>query len=202
MVSDEYLDPTFFIDSQSEIVSDLARTLSLEKDKVRIAIDTFNYVRDQINYTIDITRYDGPEDMKASTTLQRGYGFCIPKSIALVALLRANHIPARLHFADIINHRIPAYLLKVLKTNVMLFHGYADVYLNGKWIKLTPSFEAPLCERHDFPICIFDGVQDATFKPYDNKGNLFVEYIKDRGVYGDLPYDEIIMTFSKHYDYP
>ncbi|UCE15018.1 MAG: transglutaminase family protein [Candidatus Heimdallarchaeota archaeon] len=202
MVSKEYLDPTFFIDSQSEIVTDLAHKLSLEKDRAKIAIATFNYVRDEIKYTIDITRYDGPEDMKASTTLQRGYGFCIPKSIALVALFRANQIPARLHFADIINHRIPAHLLKILKTNVMMFHGYVDVYLNGKWIKLTPSFETPLCERHDFPVCEFDGVKDATFQPHDNNGNRFVEYIKDRGVFGDLPYDEITSTFSKHYGYP
>ena len=121
--------------------------------------------------------------------------------VALVALLRANQLPSRLHFADIINHRIPPHLLELLKTNVMVFHGYAEVYL-GRWIKLTPSFQAPLCERHNFPVCVFDGKNDATFKPFDNAGNRFVEYIKDRGVYADLPYEEIFSKFHEFYGYP
>lgn len=200
MVSRDYLKPTFFIDSQSEVVTKLAQELSAGKEKVEVAISTFNYVRDEIKYTIDITQYETPDDMKASTTIQRKIGFCIPKSVALVALLRANDIPARLHFADIINHRIPPHILEILQTNVMVFHGYAEVYL-GKWIKLTPSFQTPLCERHDFPVCTFDGMNDATFKSHDNSGNLFVEYIDDRGVYADLPYEEIFETFKDYYGY-
>jgi hypothetical protein len=46
---------------------------------------------------------------------------------------------------------------------------------------LTPSFETALCEQHNFPMYMFSVVDDATFQPYDNAGNLFVEYIKDRG---------------------
>ncbi|MFX0014387.1 MAG: transglutaminase family protein [Promethearchaeota archaeon] len=201
MVSSDYLKPTFFIDSNSDIVTELARMLSkgISKKDV-IAINTFNFVRDEIKYTIDITQYHTPEDMKASTTIERKIGFCIPKSIALVALLRANEIPARLHFADIINRRIPSHLLELLQTNVMIFHGYAEVFL-GKWIKLTPSFQTPLCERHNFPVCFFDGRNDATFKPFDNDGNPFVEYINDRGVYADLPYDEIFTAFREYYGY-
>ncbi len=200
MVSSRYLEPTFFIDSQSEVITKLALNLAEGREKVETAISTFNYVRDQIKYTIDITTYHGPEDMTASATIQKKIGFCIPKSVALVALLRANDIPARLHFADIINHRIPPHLLEILQTNVMIFHGYVDVYLD-KWIKLTPSFQTPLCERHDFPVCTFDGVNDATFKPHDNLGRKFVEYINDRGTYADLPYKEIFDSFQEHYGY-
>ena len=202
MVPSEYLKPTFYINSQSEVVLNLAQELSAGLyEKVDIAIKIFNFVRDNIKYTVDITRYESPDDMKASSTIQRKYGFCIPKSIALIALLRANEIPSRLHCADIINHRIPPHIQEVLQTNVMMFHTYAEVYL-GRWIKITPSFHTPLCERHNFPVCIFDGVNDAIFKPYDNAGNLFVEYIDDRGVYADLPYDEISDTFIKYYGYP
>ncbi|MFX1284049.1 MAG: transglutaminase family protein [Promethearchaeota archaeon] len=202
MISSDYLKPTFFIDSESDVVVNLAQKLRSEhKEKVDLAIATFNYVRDNIKYTIDVTRYETPEDMKASATIKKEFGFCIPKSVALVALLRANNIPARLHFADIINHRIPPHILELLKTNVMIFHGYAEVHL-GKWIKLTPSFETSLCERHNFPVCTFNGVDDATFKSYDNAGNIFVEYINDRGTYADLPYDEIFKTFAEYYEYP
>lgn len=202
MVSNEYLQSTFFIDSESDIVVSLAHKLQTEhNEKVDLAIATFNHVRDNIKYTIDVTRYETPDDMKASTTIRKKIGFCIPKSVALVALLRANKIPARLHFADIINHRIPSHIYEILQTNVMVFHGYAEVFL-GKWIKLTPSFQTPLCERHNFPVCTFDGVNDATFGSHDNAGNLFVEYINDRGTFADLPYDEIFTTLREYYGYP
>ena len=202
MISSEYQTSTFFIDSESEIVTQLALELSNGlKEKEDIAISVFNFVRDNIKYTIDITQYDGPDDMTASKTIEKKIGFCIPKSVALVALLRANQIPSRLHFADIINHRIPPHLLELLKTNIMVFHGYAEVFL-GKWIKLTPSFQTHLCERHNFPVCVFDGKNDATFKPFDNAGNPFVEYIKDRGAYTDLPYEEIFSVFREFYGYP
>ncbi|MHA2225365.1 MAG: transglutaminase-like domain-containing protein [Candidatus Hodarchaeales archaeon] len=200
MDSNEYLEPTFYIDSQSEEVLNLAGKLAEEKDKVEIAISIFNYVRDEIKYTIDISRYSKPEDMKASTTIQRKYGFCIPKSVLLVALYRANGFPSRLHFADIVNYRSPPHVQELMKTNIFVFHGYAEVFLD-KWVKLTPSFESPLCERHDFPVCTFNGVEDATFKSYDNKGNLFVEYQNDRGVCSDLPYKEISDTFREYYGY-
>lgn len=202
MVSSDYLTSTFFIDSQSDVVTQLAQELSkglIEKED--IAISVFNYVRDKIKYTIDITQYESPDDMTASNTIEKKIGFCIPKSVALVALLRANQIPSRLHFADIINHRIPPHLLELLQTNVMVFHGYAEVYL-GKWIKLTPSFQTALCERHNFPVCVFDGKNDATFKPFDNAGDQFVEYIKDRGACADLPYEVIFSMFREFYGYP
>ena len=180
MESSEYQTSTFFIDSKSDVVVKLAQKLSKgQTEKTDIAISVFNYVRDNIKYTIDITQYDGPDDMTASKTIEKKAGFCIPKSVALVALLRANQLPSRLHFADIINHRIPPHLLELLKTNVMV-----------------------LCQENRFIPVEFDGKNDATFKPFDNAGNRFVEYIKDRGVYADLPYEEIFSKFHEFYGYP
>ena len=200
MVSIDYLKPTFFIDYNSPKIKKLAQELTNgAEEKQEIAKNIFNYVRDTINYTIRSFQYNNQEGYKASSTFAAKRGWCIPKSILCVALMRANSIPARLHFADIINHRSPKYLLDIMGTNVFYFHGYFEIYLEDTWIKLTPSFEISLCKRHNFPICEFDGKNNAIFKPIDNLGQPFVEYIKDRGVYADLPFQEMLDTFLIHY---
>lgn len=201
MVSSDYLKPTYFIDSESEIIKELANELSegYQQNK-EIAREVFHYVRDTIKYSIkEITLEQ--DKFKASSTIQAKKGFCISKSITVVALMRANGIPARLHFADIINHRSPKYLQELMGTNIFYFHGYLEVYLENKWIKLTPSFETSLCERHNFPLCEFnpDTMDDAIFKPKDNLGRPFVEYINDRGVYTDLPFQEMAEAFISYY---
>ncbi len=50
-----------------------------------------------------------------------------------------------------------------------------------------------------FPTTEFDGVHDALFPHYDEKGNKFVEYIGDRGSHIDLPLDEIVKVFDEKY---
>lgn len=200
MVSSKYLEPTFFIDSKSEVITKLVEKIGESANQaVDIVKSSFNYVRDKIKYTVETVQHDSPTDMKASTTVLREKGFCIQKAVALAALLRANNIPARLHFADIINHRSPPYLQELMGTNVFVFHGYTEVYLEKRWIKLTPAFDTSLCEKHKLPVCTFNGVDDAIFPSHDNSGNLFVEYVNDRGVNADLPYQEIFDTFSSYY---
>ncbi|MFW9785176.1 MAG: hypothetical protein ACFFFB_23045, partial [Candidatus Heimdallarchaeota archaeon] len=50
------------------------------------------------------------------------------------------------------------------------------------------------------PMVEFDGESDAVFPPYDNEGNLFGEYIKDRGIHADLPLEEIDRVFEEKYE--
>ncbi len=197
----DYLQPTYFIDFNSDIVHNLAEELKEGVNgEVELAKKIFEHVRDNIKYSIEIFRHNfDASDFKASTTIIKGKGFCIPKSITLVALLRAVSIPARLHFADIINHRSLPYIQEWMGTNIFIYHTYVEIYLNDNWIKVTPSFETVLCKRHNLPVCDFDGINDAIFQPYDNLGRPFVEYVKDRGTAADLPYQEIIETFEKDY---
>jgi len=200
MVSNEYLESTFYLDSQSEVIANLAEKIRNNANKLADIVKlSFNYIRDEIRYTIQADQHDNPANIKASSTILRKNGFCIPKAVALAALLRANAIPARLHFADIINYRSPQYLRELMGTNVFVFHGYTDVYLDNQWIKLTPAFDIHLCKKHNLPLCNFNGVDDAIFNSHDNSGNPFVEYVKDRGVYADLPFQEIFDTFERYY---
>ena len=200
MSNNSTLSPSFFIDSQSDSILKITNTLKDGyTDPVNLVINIFNYVRDKINYSIDMSLYTSPDDFIASITLERKKGFCIPKAILLVTLLRTVGLPSRLHFADIINHRSPDYLQELMGTNIFYFHGYTEVFLDNHWWKLTPSFDKKLCQKHDYPLCVFTGSNDATLSPRDLNENLFIEYINDRGIYTDFPFSEMIRVFQKYY---
>lgn len=158
----------------------------------------FYFVRDGIKYKI-FTDELPPEIFKASETLKRGYGFCIPKAVLMVALNRAAEIPARLHFADIINHQLPPHILDRLRTNLMVFHGYVDLYLNSRWVSLNPALDIELCNKYGIHQVEFASDEDALFHHLAKNGRLHIKYIEDHGTYDDLPYDEIISAFKSTY---
>jgi transglutaminase-like putative cysteine protease len=174
----EYLEPTFFIDYDNDGVGELAKKLSkdmTDSTETDLSIIIFNFVRDNFPYTVKAFQIADPSGYKASETLKTGKGFCMTKSILLVALLRANSIPARLHVADMINHRSPQHFRDLMGGSAyFVYHTYVDVYLNGTWFKMTPSFEKKLCEKHNYPLCDFDGTNDAILQSHDLAGNKFV----------------------------
>ena len=200
LLSKKYLEPTFFIDSDSEIVINLAKKLTndIDQDLERVKV-LYEYIRDEFLYTLDNFQMINPSGYKASDIIQEKRGFCITKSIVLIALLRSINIPARLHFADIINHRSPDHLQKIMGTKVFIYHGYVEFYLSNTWVKLNPAFNKALVEKHNLPLCEFDGMNDVIYAPYDDNGNLFVEYVKDRGVCADLPFEEIRNEMEEFY---
>jgi transglutaminase-like putative cysteine protease len=154
-----------------------------------VARRLFVAVREGIRYdpyTIDYDR----ASYRASDALSRGRSFCIPKATAYAAALRAVGIPARLGFADVTNHFSSQRLLETLGTNVFAFHGYTEVWLDGKWWKATPAFNASLCARFGVPPLEFDGTADAVLQPYGADGPRFMEYLRDRGRFDDLPFEE------------
>ncbi|MHA1331896.1 MAG: transglutaminase domain-containing protein [Candidatus Hodarchaeales archaeon] len=198
-----YTKPTYFLDSSSQSIKELAARLSKGlEERTDIVKSYFEYVRDNIKYSVKDFQLQNKDEFKASVTLEKKKGFCIPKAILLAALLRAHPdgpIPSRLHFVDIINHRSPKYLQEIMGTNVFVFHGFTEVYL-GKWIKLTPSFDSDLCTRHNLPVCEFNGDNDAIFASKDNNGNPFVEYVHDYGTFEDLPYKKMVERISSYYN--
>ncbi|MHA2305191.1 MAG: transglutaminase-like domain-containing protein [Candidatus Hodarchaeales archaeon] len=199
----EFLEPTYFIDFDSEEIDGLVNKISKEHGdatKTELAIIIFNFVRDNYPYTVREFQVSDPLGYKASSTFKAGKGFCMTKSILLVALLRANNIPARLHIADMINHRSPKHFRDLMGGSAyFVYHTYVDVFLNNKWLKITPSFEKQLCEKHNYPLCDFDGKHDAILKPYDLAGEKFIEYVKDHGTYIDFPFDQMVEAVVKFY---
>jgi transglutaminase-like putative cysteine protease len=187
----EYLEPTFIINAEAEAIQTIAHELSVDsRDDIQTAVRLFYFVRDRIGYTVHVPRFD-PEDFRATATLDRQRGFCIQKAVLLIALCRAAGIPARLGFAIIRNHLLPDNLLSILKTKEIPDHGFAELHLNGQWIKATPAFDLVTCQKNRFQPVEFDGVSQAIFRTRDMDGKPHIEYVLDRGRYADLPHEEI-----------
>ncbi len=196
-----YLQPTKFIDSDSPLIIEFARKSAKgAATRVEKAVKIFYAVRDQIRYdpyNIDIS----PESFRASAVLAKKSGFCIEKAVLLTATARALGIPGRLGFADVRNHLTTKRLRTLMRTNLFVFHGYSELFLNKKWVKATPTFNRSLCKRFGVHPINFDGNNDSTFHEFDTEGKKHMEYTNDRGHFADLPHEKIMTTLKDHYPF-
>lgn len=131
-----YLQPTEIIDSDHPAVARFARSVTegLESPE-DIAAKLYLAVRDGIWYDVHVP-FDRPLYYTASYVLEKKRSFCVPKASLLCALSRACNIPCRLGFADVRNHLASQRFLKILGTDVFVYHAFVEFYLNGKWIDL------------------------------------------------------------------
>ena len=195
----QYLRPTPIINSDHPRVTALAREIAGDAATVeQKATRLFEYVRDQIRYD-PFSPFFLPEHYMPTFVLDRKAGYCVSKSSLLVGLCRAAQIPARLLLADIKIHRFSGRLSEMMGTNLFTYHGYVDMFVSGRWLKVTPSFERPLSEKLGLKIVPFDGTQDAIFDKYDLDGKLHVEYLVHHGEYADVPLEEIVPAWKRVY---
>lgn len=187
-----YLEPTFFMDSDHFQVKDFAAKNTKENMSLKEKAKALFYaVRDQIYYSpydIDFTR----NGMKASSIIERKKGYCVAKAVALCGALKAVNIPARLGLADVKNHLTTKRLKEIMGTDTFYYHGYTELYLNGRWIKATPTFNRELCEKFKVKPLDFDGENDSLFHEFDESGRKHMSYIKDFGYFDELPFEEIL----------
>jgi transglutaminase-like putative cysteine protease len=184
-----FLAPTEYIESEAPEITALASSLQ-RGSPAETAVALFNWVRDRIAYDPS-TAVDGPDAYRATALLERGTGYCVQKAVLLAALGRAVKIPTRLGFSDVRNHKIPDHLLRLMGTDLFVFHGYVEFYLDGKWVKATPAFDPETTEKAGALPVELDGENDAMLHPVDPEGHPHIEYVRDRGHYADLPFDEI-----------
>ena len=196
---DIYLRHTSIIDSDNKDVINFAKgSIGNSRDPVDMAVKIFYAVRDKIWYD-PYTPFHRPEDYRASEVLKRGRGFCIPKATLLCALGRALGIPSRLAFFDVRNHLITKQLMEHFGTDIFVFHGVTEFFLNGRWVKATPTFNTELCEIHNVPPLDFNGKDDAIFQAFNLENRQFMEYLRYRGSYDDVPLNEILEAFKEAY---
>jgi hypothetical protein len=117
----------------------------------------------------------------------------------LAASARAVGVPSRLSFYIVRNHIATEKLERALKKNYLVFHGAAEVFLDGRWLKTTPAFNAGLCKYLGVEPLEFDGTRDSIFQEYDHQGNVFMEYLHEYGAFSDLPYELYLSELGKHY---
>jgi transglutaminase-like putative cysteine protease len=183
LIDSEHPDVAAFAHANAKGVDDRARAVSL----YYAARDGFRYDP----YRIDFS----PAGMRASSVITSGYGWCVPKAALLVAACRAAGIPARVGYADVRNHLSTERLRQTLQTDMFIWHGYADIWIDGVWRKATPAFNIELCDRFGLLPLDFDGRGDSIYHPFDRAGNRHMEYVNMRGSFDDMPLDRMVADF-------
>ncbi len=197
---DNYLAPTKFLDFEDPIVRSFTeKAIDGKKTDLEKAVALFYAVRDQIRY--DAFRIKFQEKyFTASNVVRDGAAFCIPKAVLLAATARAVGIPSAIGLSDVVNHFTTPKLKSLMgDCDVFIHHGYATLWLEGKWVKAAPAFNSELCDRFGVSPTEFNGKSHALLQEYDSERNLRMEYLKDHGHWSDLPYERIHSDFAGYY---
>lgn len=196
---EEYLKPTEFLDFETRSVREFAKNATVgAKTPAEKAVKLYYAVREGFFYNpyrLDLRR----QGLRAGNLVERDYGYCIEKAILLAAAARFHEIPSRLSFYNVRNHIAAERLVKILKTDVMVFHGAAELFLDGRWFKTTPAFNSALCRKLNVEPLEFDGTADSLLQQYQKSGGVFMEYLHDYGNFADMPYETYISELRKSY---
>jgi transglutaminase-like putative cysteine protease len=198
---DTYLCSRTFVDSDSRSVQHFAeqtlRGIGSKPSERGVAL--YYAVRDGLKYDpygMVLER----EDFIASNIAQRDAAFCVPKAILLTASARAAGIPARLGYADVRNHLCTPKLKAAMRgKDLFIYHGYVEMYLEGRWVKSTPAFNKELCDKVGIKALEFNGRDDAMLHPYDIEGRQHMEYVHDHGTFADHPFERVRDAFRDMY---
>lgn len=198
-IDKKYLSPTAIIDSDSKTIIEFATdTIGETKDPIAKAIKLYYAIRDGIWYD-PYSPFYLPEHYIASNVLKSGRGFCVSKAVLLCALGRASMIPSRVGFATVRNHLATKQLIEFFGSNLFVFHGFTEFYLNGRWTKATPAFNQELCQKHRVAPLEFNGREDSIFQVYNTEKRLFMEYVEDHGAVADIAVDKLLSAWKQAY---
>ena len=192
-----YLNTSYFFDFEDELIQDLITPLEGLSEKEK-AVALYTKIRDDWKYnpySISLSK----ETYRASAIAGKTEGNCVEKSIVLIACLRAAGIPARLHLGKVKNHLAVERLTEKFGSNELTPHGMVNVFLDGKWLKISPAFNASLCERLNVEPVDFDGETDSFLQQYDSQGSIFMEYTDDYGHFEDVPVEFMVQNVKEHY---
>jgi transglutaminase-like putative cysteine protease len=194
----EYLATGRYINSSHPAIQEFSRENSSGSSERERAVSLYYAVRDKIRYNPFLDFAD-PDVFRASAVLGAGQGFCVGKASLLAACARAAGIEARVGFADVKNHLTTPRLAETMGSDLFVYHGYTEMRIDGNWVKATPAFNLALCTRFRVKPLEFDGREDSIFHPFDEDDRRHMEYLRDRGVYADVPVDEIQQAFREAY---
>ena len=185
-----YLQENNNFDFSSAAIQDLIETIEAgnsDDSDLDFALKAYYYIRDAWNY--NPYRFSLIEnDWKASEITKRKSGHCLDKAILLITVLRGKNIPARLGLAKVKNHIAVEDMIQKFGNDVLVPHGYVELFINDKWVKATPAFNKTLCERLQVAPLEFDGINDSLFQAYDSSGKAeFMEYLEDYGAFDHVP---------------
>ncbi|EAT15244.1 transglutaminase family protein [Desulfuromonas acetoxidans] len=130
-----YLAQSDIINHHHPAIQAKAAALRIDNDNEQTAKNCFEFVRDTIKHSWDYRL--GPVTCIASDVLEHGTGYCYAKSHLLVALLRANAIPAALCYQRLI-------LDETQQPVSFCLHGLTAVWLDHDgWYRIDPRGNKP-----------------------------------------------------------
>src|SRR3954447_21187270 len=194
----EYLQSGHYVDSTHPKVVAFSEQHAKGANDREKAVALYYAVRDRVRYN-PFQNFMADDAYRASACLERNVGWCVSKAALLAACARAAGIPARVGYADVKNHLTSPELTAKMGTDLFVFHGYTELFMEGKWVKATPAFNLALCTRFRVKPLEFDGINDSIFHPFDEDQRRHMEYLNFRGTYADVPAEEIRRVFAETY---
>lgn len=193
-----YLAPAEYVDSDHPAIAAFAARTVMADMPVTEKVRRLYLAAREIRYDPDLD-YSDPEIYRASSVLNAGAGYCVGKAALFAALCRASAIPARVAFADVTNHLSSEKLREKMGTNYFAWHGFTEVFLDGRWVKASPTFNSTLCARFGVAPLDFDGGSDALLQAYDGAGRTFMKYEVLHGAFHDVPAKFLIAEMARLY---
>jgi transglutaminase-like putative cysteine protease len=185
--ADSYLESTEYLDADHPLVAALAEKLTYgaQSDVERIRA-IYLYVRDLRYDILESFRYLAAGRRSASAVLEHGVAFCMGKASSFVALSRAAGVPARVAFQtlespekEFLSPEVRA-LWGGKRGRPLTWHSLGEAFLNGRWVKLDATIEAPTAARLGKPYTQeFDGITDI----HTIEGPI----LRENGSYVDYP---------------
>lgn len=187
-----YLEPTRFLDCDHPAIrAFVERTTAGASTPRERAVKLFYAVRDGWRYD-PFCMVMKPQNYVASWVHAQKGAWCVQKGGLLAAAARAAGIPAAVGLSDVTNHLTTEKLKERMGGSTLFVdHGYAVLYIDGKWVKAAPVFNIELCTRFGVVPTEFDGTADAVFQEYDASNRRHMEYLRDHGMWSDFPYEQI-----------
>ena len=198
MIDPAYLQPSRYIESDSSEIMAFANAAASDASQpIETAVRLYYAVRDTVIYD-PYQSYSRLETYSGRIALERRRGYCVAKAALLVACARARGIPARIGFADVRNHLATPRLLELNGGDIFYWHAYADLWLEGKFVKATPAFNLSMCERFGTLPLEFDGRNDSIFHACDGMDRRHMEYLTNHGTFAEVPVERILDTFRRY----
>jgi hypothetical protein len=154
--TEKYLRPTWGVDPSAPEILALAQQLGAgQASKRDFADSAFKFVKNRIFWSMDWPMGG------AVGTLKAGYGTCLHKMSLLVALLRANKIPARYRMLGVrmvrqlydLSVGVDPLGSKVYDSIGFIYgHGCVEMLLDGEWVPADVTWDENLEVGLDLPL--------------------------------------------------
>lgn len=194
---EEYLKDTVFLDYNHPQFDSFLSDVDPDLPKKELATGLYYKVRDTFLYDpyhLDLTA----SGLTASHVLSKKRAWCVEKSSVLAAAARKFGIPSRLGYAIVTNHIGVEKLVYYLRREEIVFHGFVELFIDGKWVKCTPAFDQRICRISGVSPLDWDGENDSLFQEFDH-GRKFMEYKHFYGVFDEVPMELMNAEMKKYY---